>query len=421
MQVSTRENALEFRTFQGWNGLEELSSPWTALAGSLPSPRFVHFPAWYRAYVSSLETDTQRVRFVAAYRSGTLVGILPLHFQSYEYKGLRPEVFGTIDHDEMQSSDFVFAPTEENRDLLFAFIQWLRGQRTIRWDVLRLRKAAEDSSIAHAARARLPKGSVAMRHDSSSFFQTSGTYEQATEAMSGTFRRNLRRLARRAEQSAPLRYESHRRREDIVAAFETFIDIEASGWKGDSGTSSAIRCRPPMLAFYRALVDEFSAVDACVINVLHHGDQAVAGQFCLKIGNRLSILKIGFHAASGHIAPGNLLLDRTIRLACEDPTIDVVSLVNDPPWARNFKPLRIGVWSYCAPNWNPRGLLLHLGLLAKRRWEGRGETGSEVGEERDDEPAGGQRAAIPIGAPADRRRQAGAREDESAPHAQRVG
>jgi len=368
-----------FEAFQGFEGFEKLSPHWTTLVESMPSPRFVHYPEWYRAYLTSLENETSRLWFIAAYRAGSLIAIFPMRFQDYLFAGIRPRVFGTIDNDQMQSSDFVFHRTTETEKLLSAFTHWLRGQRSIRWDELRLRNVREDSAIAHSARAQLPKATVMLRHDGCSYFQTHGDFEQATEAMSGTFKRNLRRLAKRAEQTAPLRVESYRRAEELEKAFQVFIDIEASGWKGDAGSSSAIRCRPEMLAFYRELLRQFSIRNVCVINVLWHGEAPVAGQFCLHIGATLSVLKIGFSEAHARFAPGNLLLERVIARSCADPRIDFVSLVNDPPWARNFKPLSIGVWSYCAPNWTARGAMVHLGLLAKRAIESRGN-GSEDGE-----------------------------------------
>ncbi len=250
-----------------------------------------------------------------------------------------------------------------------ALTRWLRRQSLLHWDELRLRKVVEDAAIAHAARAAMPWGTVALHYDGSAYFDTSGGYERATAGMSGTFKRNLRRLARRAEETAPLRFESRRQHDELEQAFDVFIAIEASGWKGTA--ASAIRCQPAMLAFYRELVREFGARNACVINLLWHGDQPVAGQFCLQIGRTLAILKIGFSDAHGGFAPGNLLVERTIREACDDAGIDTLSLVNEPPWARVFKPLTKGVWSYYAPNWNVRGLLVHLALLAKRRVEGR--------------------------------------------------
>jgi CelD/BcsL family acetyltransferase involved in cellulose biosynthesis len=358
-----------FVAHQGLEGLQRLAPEWSALAHSLPGARFMHFPEWYRAYLSSLASDPARVWFIAAYRDEELAAVFPLEFQDHRVGVLRPHVFGTIDDEQMQLSDFVFAQTAENEDLLYQLTQWLRTQRTLRWHELRLRKVREDSSIAHAVRARLPAGTVALRHDGSSYFLTNGTYDQATQAMSGSFKRNLRRLARRAEQSAPLRFQSYRRPEALAEAFEILINIEASGWKGNSGTASAICCRPAMLEFYRALVREFGARDACVINVLWHGEHAVAGQFCLHIGDTLNVLKIGFSDAHSHIAPGNLLLERTIQHACDDRGIDIVSLVNQPPWSKSFKPLTIGVWSYCAPNWSVQGCLVHLGLLGKRAWD----------------------------------------------------
>jgi hypothetical protein len=63
-------------------------------------------------------------------------------------------------------------------------------------------------------------------------------------------------------------------------------------------------------------------------------------------------------------------LERVLQQACADPGIDVLHLVNEPPWAKFFRPLVVGVWSYFAPNWSLRGLLVHLGLLLKRKTDG---------------------------------------------------
>jgi len=363
---SKQRDGLVFEAYQGVEGLESLAPAWSMLVDSMPGARFVHYPEWYRAYLVALESGSSRVWFIGAYENQELIGVFPLRYQQYVVKGMRPRVFGTIDDHQMQSCDFVYRCTAENGGLLYAFTQWLRTQRTIRWDELRLRKVREDSAIAHSARARLPKATIMLCHDTSGYFQTSGNYGLATESMSGAFKRNLRRLARRAEDTAALHLKSYRRKEDLPLAFEIFLDIEASGWKGYSGSSSAIRCRPSTLAFYRAVIDQFSRRDACVINVLWHGDRPVAGQFCLHIGTTLSILKIGFSDEHARFAPGNLLLERTIRMACEERSMEIVSLVNNPSWARNFKPLSVGVWSYWAPNWSARGALMHLGVIAKR-------------------------------------------------------
>lgn len=378
------EGALAFEAHQGLPGLERLASEWQALAESLPGMRFMHLPNWYRAYLTSRKSDPDLIWFVTAHRGPCLVAVFPLQFQNYQVRSLRPRLLGTIDDGELQLSDFVFAQAEENRCLLYELTRWLRQQRLLVWDELRLRKVPEDSAIAFAARACPPLATLTLRHDGSAHFDTRGNYDQATRAMSGTFKRNLRRLSRRAEETAPLRNQVYRHDGELPGAFDAFIQIEASGWKGSAGTASAIRCQPAMLAFYRGLVAEFAPRGACVVNLLWHGDEPVAGQFCLLIGRTLNILKIGFSHAHSNFAPGNLLLERIIRQCCDDPDIDVVSLVNEPPWARNFKPLIIGLWSYNAPNWSLRGLLVHLGLLFKRLRDHWVRKGSPVTERADD-------------------------------------
>ena len=303
---------------------------------------------------------------MTAHRGEELVAVFPLQFQKYDVKFLRPRLLGTIEDGELQLSDFIFAHSAANRGLFDALTDWLRRQKHLAWDELRLRKVREDSAIAFSANACLPRGTLTLRNDGSAYFDTRGSYDLATQAMSGTFKRNLRRLSRRAEESAPLRFQSYRRPGELDQAFEIFLEIEASGWKGSTGTVSAIRCRPAALAFYTGLVREFALRDACVINLLWHGEQPVAGQFCLKFGKVLNVLKIGFSDAHASFAPGNLLLDRAIRQACDDVETYTLSLVNEPSWARNFKPLTLGVWTYNSPNWSLRGLLVHMALVIKR-------------------------------------------------------
>jgi CelD/BcsL family acetyltransferase involved in cellulose biosynthesis len=372
---SIKEDLL-FRAYQGSLGLECLDREWMALAESIPDARFNHFPGWYRAHLGSKRSDPQSCWFITARRGQTLVAVFPMQFQSHRVKILRPKFLGTINDDELQLSDFVFARTASNATLLYEMTQWLRTQRVLRWDMLRMLKISEESSFAYAARARLPRATVAMRYDGSAYFDTSGTYDQATQAMSSKFRSNLRRRTRLAENSGALRFQSVRQRDELEEAFNMFLDIEASGWKGSAGTSSAIRCQPGALAFYTSLVHEFGARDECVINLLWHGEQAIAGQFGLRIGRTLHILKVGYRDVHAALAPGILLQERTIRHACEDPGIDTLSMVNEPYWAKSFKPLIVGVWLYSVPNWNVQGLLAHLGILIMRKWQARVSAGA---------------------------------------------
>ena len=80
----------------------------------------------------------------------------------------------------------------------------------------------------------------------------------------------------------------------------------------------------------------------------------------------LSLLKIGYSHEHSHLAPGNLVMERTLQYACASPHIDVVSLVTGPPWATLWKPHALQVWSHVLVNGTSRGLLWALMLRAKR-------------------------------------------------------
>jgi CelD/BcsL family acetyltransferase involved in cellulose biosynthesis len=386
---------LSFQAFRGLAGLEQLAPQWTVLAESIPGASFNHFPGWYRAYLASRRSDPDSVWFIAAYRNGReLAAIAPLQYQSRRIRFLHPRLLGTVDDDELQLSDFIFAPTPDNSGLVYELVRWLRRQRQLRWDQLRILKISDHSSFAFAARSALPTATLAEPYDGSAWFDTRGTYEQATQAMSAKFRSNLRRRARLAASSAPLRFQCYRQPQELDEGFNIFLEVEASGWKGTAGTSSAIRCRPAVLAFYTEVVRQFAPRNECVINVLWHGDQAIASQFGLRIGTTVHILKIGYRDELAQYAPGIVLQEMTLRHACEDPDVDILSLVNAPPWAASFRPLTVPVWIYRTPNWSTRGLLAHLGLLVWQRWKTRTGSAAEK-KERQPVPAEPEPAEVP--------------------------
>ena len=365
---ATVQPEIAFRAHQGLPGLQQLTREWTSLVATIPGASFNHLPCWYHAYLASRDCDPASVWFITAHRGERLVAVCPLQFQRHRVPLLRPRYLGTLDGNELQLSDFVFAPSTDNSSLVFELTRWLRVQRRLRWDVLRLLKVAENSSLGYAARTRRPRLTLAANYDASAYFDTRGSYDQATHAMASKMRSNLRRRTRLAESAAPLRFESCRGPADVARGFDIFLELESSGWKGAAGNRSAIRCVPSVLAFYTAIVREFTARNECVVNLLWHGEEPIAAQLGLHLGRTLYILKVGYRDTHPVLAPGILLQDRTIRYACEDPDVDVLSMVNNPPWLHSFKTNTVNVSMYCVFNWTVAGLLAQLGMWMKRSW-----------------------------------------------------
>jgi CelD/BcsL family acetyltransferase involved in cellulose biosynthesis len=358
---------IDFAAINGAQGLDRIAVEWRTLIEQIPSARFFQFPEWHLANLASMEPRPERVWFVSARQQGRLVGVLPLRQESRRIRGIGVRTLCTITHPHATLADFAFACTSDGAELFRQFNRWIRQQRTIVWDELALEGIPDESAVAFAVRATPPMLLVEELQGESAYLPTRGGAEQALAAVSGSFKRNLRRLARRAEQSAPLTYRVVRDDSGLDDALEKFLDIEQSGWKGSDGTGSAIRLDPARQAFYQGLRRQFSRLGACRINLLEHGCHAVAAQFCLMSGQTLNILKIGFLESHAAFAPGNLVMESTIEHCCSEPSIRAMSFVTNPPWAHLWKPQMEPVRRYRTYNGSARGLMLY-GLLTAKRW-----------------------------------------------------
>jgi CelD/BcsL family acetyltransferase involved in cellulose biosynthesis len=356
-----------FQATLGIQGFEKFKDEWEVLASSFgDSCVFHHLPDWYLAALYSRTIDPDTVWLVTAHLDGKLVAVLPLQFQDYKIGGFRPRLLGTMEHDQLQSADFLIEPRIGTSKFIGQLIAWLASDSGLSWDGFRLRKIPEHSLVRLNSVDQLPAGSTALRHDESAYFDVTVVSEKSLCDIPKEMRRNLVRQIRRADECFTVRYESAHSMEELVPAFEAFLKVEASGWKGQTGLNTAIVCQPSIKGFFQDLMTRFGKTERCVINTVWFNDEPVAAQFALKLGRTLHILKVGYDESKAKFAPGNTLLFRVLEEACTDASLDRVSLVNNPPWAQRFHPRTFGAWSIYVPNNTLRGRLVLGGLTLKR-------------------------------------------------------
>jgi hypothetical protein len=181
---------------------------------------------------------------------------------------------------------------------------------------------------------------------------------------SGQFKRNLRRQGRLLARRGAVSLTFARASSELDAAFEDFLRLEASGWKGAAGRATAISLHPHLRGFYGELKTRFAAANACLIALLKVDGVAIAAQFCLFAGYTLSVQKIAYDEAWRAEAPGSQLLLKTIEYCCAEPGIHQLSLVTAPDWAvGRWNPEVQEVWEAYVF----RASLRSLGSLAMRR------------------------------------------------------
>ena len=323
---------LTLAVYRGKDGLGALSVFWPQLVETLSVKRFFHLYAWYQSYLESLDPDPSSLFFYVLFRGERPVALFPLKGATQNICRFRLRSLELPVHDHLNLSDFIFDKAEENAGLLRLLVQHLQQSSETPWDVVYLSRTLEDSSVAFALEKASPPMLRSYYQCKSNYVNCSMPYEEFLQGVDGHFRRNLGRLTRRAQQMGDLQFQSYRSPEEIQSNFCHFVAVEAAGWKGDSGTQSAIACNPRIRSFYEKLIDGYAGTGQCWLNLLRLNDKAIAGQLCLLVDGTLYVLKIGYDEAHSKIAPGNLIMDQTLRLAVEEQGVRAVSFITDRPW-----------------------------------------------------------------------------------------
>ncbi|GAB4510440.1 MAG: hypothetical protein Tsb0026_12260 [Sulfuricaulis sp.] len=317
---------------RGAQGLAELREQWCQLDHSSSGKRFFHLYAWYRGYIECLERDPDQVFFCVMSRGSLPVAVFPLKSATHKVFGIPFRILQVPTHDHMDLGDFIFTKTEDNTILLKTLVERLRRVSGVAWDVIRVPNALEDSATAFALQHAPPLLWRTTLAKKSNYANCGMSYDQVAANFDGHFRRNIRRLSRRAREMGTLQFHSYRSVEDINRYFHELLRVEAAGWKGESGTNTAIACNDAANRFYKTLVEGFGPSGQCMLNLMMLNDKCIAGQLCLVVDGTVYILKIGFDETYAAIAPGNLIMEQLFRQCAEDKQINTISFVTGKDW-----------------------------------------------------------------------------------------
>lgn len=133
--------------------------------------------------------------------------------------------------------------------------------------------------------------------------ETDLSFEDYFRRISKSRKKAYRRMNKTLEKAGEPSLEIVRSGEPgFQAAYRVFLDIEASGWKGKSGT--ALKCSAPTRAFAdQAFASENGAPDVAIYTLLIDGKPVAASANCLSNG-MLYTIKGGYDEAYSHCSPG---------------------------------------------------------------------------------------------------------------------
>jgi CelD/BcsL family acetyltransferase involved in cellulose biosynthesis len=168
--------------------------------------------------------------------------------------------------------------------------------------------------------------------------RTDTTVEAFRSRLSRNTRQTLSRAERRLAALDDVEFARAVSREELFSEFPTFLQVEASGWKGQHG--SAISQSGDEAGYFRALLERLSLDGRCEIHTLRAEGRCIASGFWVFTGRGAELLKCGYDESYSRVSPGRLLTQKSFERCCEDPSVDFVSMLGDAPWVSHWIPVR---------------------------------------------------------------------------------
>jgi hypothetical protein len=307
-----------------WEGLHEFCDLWA---------RF----EWYFAYLTNIAADSENIYFIEIIVGQETVAIIPAEISRQKiYPFGTRKVLCLASHSHIPLMDFPLNLHIDHAKVAEQMLMTFKELPT-QWDVMRWSHIMDSSNAMRVA--RLVRGySVHIRQDSlSNFIETNVTYDQLS-CVSTKMRSNLRKNRKQLSKIGRWKVTTNESATDFCPYYEEFLNVESSGWKGESGTSSAIKLNSNIRNFYSTLLEQRSTDFIPKVTLLMVESEAVSGQFTVYTKGCVNVLKICYDENYSKMSPGQILVEELLISACVSPYIERMSFVTNMAWQHRWKP-----------------------------------------------------------------------------------
>jgi len=345
---SAPPTAWEITEFRGRAGLGQLEADWRRLyAATRRRTSYLSFESSI-SYVENIMKAPDQLRCLRLGDGQQARAICLLEPQLERRLGRPVRVWGMLHYNDHVRA--VLCPdSEARRALASALVAHLRRHPWGR-PVLVLGPEPEDSPLWEGMRGEYcddPQGKVGELDCRESF-------EKLMAGIPKHFRRMLANARNRLALLPEIRFVIAREPAELAAEYQAFLELEAAGWKGESG--SAIRFRHGQQAFYADLCNNLrNETDFFEITALYADGRCLASTLGTRTGSTYSPIKICYDQAYGRVSPGHLLIAKVIERCSADPGIERVDFVSDAQWLRD---------------WNLESVPIKQTFIAIDRWRG---------------------------------------------------
>jgi CelD/BcsL family acetyltransferase involved in cellulose biosynthesis len=338
---------------------------WRRLTERSIEPNGYYLPGWELA-VNATAAGRTDASALSAFGETRLIGLMPVVPLARATKIPLPALASAHPYGTLCTPLLDGDATEDAASLQ------MRAARASGARALLLREVALDGAAMKAFHAVLRgeglRAKILNWHLRASLDASRDADDLLREAMSGKKLKELRRLRHRLAEHGEVRFEVARKAQHVASSLETFLTLEASGWKGERGT--ALSQVEGDAAFIRRAMPDLAESGQAEVVTLFAGDTAIASGLVLRHQTRAFFFKIGVDERFAKFSPGVQLTLELTRHLCADPTIASADSTASPDhpminpiWRGRFA---IGdVLIPLVPN-DPTVTLIHAALLARQ-------------------------------------------------------
>ncbi len=173
------------------------------------------------------------------------------------------------------------------------------------------------------------------------------SWEELIEGASSGLRAQVRRRRRMLEREGSVTFRTTVGGSELEEDLETFLKLEASGWKAATGT--AILSKPSTERLYRDFARAAAGQGWLRLYFLELDGEAIAADYGCAFAGRGVFMKTGFDEAHGRLSPGLVLRAEVLRSSIEEG-LRGYDFLGDPDtyktrWTSELRP-RTQVWAY---------------------------------------------------------------------------
>ena len=318
---ANRASASTANVNRGLTPLADISAhSWRALAAHAAEPNGYYLPDWELAVDASARGRTGASVLSVWNDASKLIGLMPVISMWRAYKIPLPmlvsaDPYGTL-----------CTPLLDRDALEDAVAGILQQARQVGAHALMLRAVSLDGATMKAFADMLGRDGIAplvLQSHVRACLDASGDGDDVLrDALGAKKLKELRRQRNRLAEHGAVEFAVARTPAEVAAAVETFLVLEASGWKGKRGT--ALGQDEGDAAFVRRATAALADTGQCEIVTLRAGEHAVAAAIVLRHQDRAFYFKLGVDERYAKFSPGvQLTLDLTRHL-CADPAIAMV-------------------------------------------------------------------------------------------------